>query len=322
MRLTPKGVGARRYAVEVSIFSKRQREQAEAEARARGESTDDYFVEKAPQEFRQQLWYAIDTATTWPGVHRVHQMRDYLLQSIRRYLCEEYGWPSLAGNPEADHQTDVGLFVTRQAASTAQLMDVVDAVITVLIREATDSASGHTLHAFNALKSFNETVVRRLREHRLAYDIVDFKVVAKSSEELHQQVVVPALTLLRGQPQYAGAEKQYRDALDELAAGNWADAVTDANAAVENLLRTIVGFQQGQLPDLLAEARRLGLFGDNQTNRIKKVVSGLTALSDVRNTDSDAHGNETDSATAWLAVHWAGALLVYLVQRAGSQGAP
>lgn len=303
----------------MSLFSKRQQELAQAEARSRGEGGDGYFVDEAPQEFRQQLWYAIDTATTWPGVYRVYEVRDYLLQSIRRYLSEEYGWSSLAGDPSADHQTDVGLFVT-QIASTTQLMDVIDGVITVLVREATTSTSGHRLDALNALKSFSDTVVRRLREHRLAYDVVDLKVVAKQSEELHQQVVVPALTLLHSQVQYADAEKQYHDALDELAAGNWADAVTDANAAVENLLRTIVGFQQGQLPGLLAEARKRGLFGDNQANRIKKVVTGLTALSDVRNTDSDAHGNDTDPATAWLAVHWAGALLVYLVQRAEDNG--
>lgn len=154
----------------------------------------------------------------------------------------------------------------------------------------------------------------------MAYDLVEFKVVEKRSEELHTEVVAPALILLHGRSRFADAERQYRDALDELADGNWADAITDASSAVENVLRIILNLSQGTLADLLGHARKQGLFGDPQAARLKKVVAGFTALADMRNEESDAHGNSTDAATAWLSLHWAGALIVYLVQRAESLG--
>ena len=62
------------------------------------------------------------------------------------------------------------------------------------------------------------------------------------------------------------------------------------------------------------------IFGDAQSGRIKKVVAGFTALADLRNEAGDAHGHRTDAATAWLAVHWAGALIVYIVQRSETMG--
>ena len=137
---------------------------------------------------------------------------------------------------------------------------------------------------------------------------------------MHQEVVVPALTLLHGRSRFRAAEKQYREALDELAKGTWADAITDANAAVEVVARTILGYQQGQLPAMLQELRKKGLFGDPQEGRLKKVVDGFAELADIRNKEGDAHGNSSDRGTAWLAVHWAGALIVYLVEQAEERG--
>lgn len=85
-------------------------------------------------------------------------------------------------------------------------------------------------------------------------------------------------------------------------------------------LRVILGLGHGALADLLGQARKSGLFGDPQAARLKKVVTGFSALADMRNEESDAHGNSTNAATAWLALHWAGALVVYLVQRAEAEG--
>jgi hypothetical protein len=148
---------------------------------------------------------------------------------------------------------------------------------------------------------------------------VDDRVVPKAAEELHEAVVVPTLTLLHGRRGFEGVDAQYREALDELSKRKWNDAVTDANAAAESTLRTILGFDQGQLPDLIAEARKRGMFGDVQEKWLKKAIDGLAALASIRNEEGDAHKyGEADEATAWLAVHWAGALIVYFVQRAGT----
>ena len=278
----------------------------------------DGLTGEASSEFRQQLVYAINRAATWPIGEdwRVHSLHEGLIQEIRQYLREEYGAPVLAAATK-DPREDLAVFILN-TATTPQVMDVVDAVIQVFADQAT--TPGLRDCAVNAISSFADTVSKRMKQHKLSYDLVEFKVVEKRSEELHTEVVAPAFTLLHGRSRFAGAERQYRDALDELADGNWADAVTDASSAVENVLRVILGFSQGSLADLLGQARKRGLFGDPQAARIKKVVDGFTALADIRNQESDAHGNTSDEATAWLAVHWAGALIVYLVQRAESLG--
>jgi hypothetical protein len=301
----------------VSLFTQRRAAREEAAARARGETVDG-LSDEAPSEFRQQLVYAINRAASWPvgPDYEVRNLHRYLIQEIRQYLREEYGVARLAAATD-DPGVDLAVFI-ENSASTPQVMDVIDAVIHVFAEQMTTPA----LHdyAVNAASNFAATISKRMKQHKLSYDLVEFKVVEKRSEELHTQAVAPALTLLHGRSRFTDAERQYRDALNELADGNWADAITDASAAVENVLRTILGLSQGTLADLLGQARIRGLFGNPQAARLRKVVTGFTALADMRNEESDAHGNSSDSATGWLALHWAGALIVYLVQRAESLG--
>jgi hypothetical protein len=301
----------------VSLFTQRLAAHEVAAARAQGENVDG-LVDEAPSEFRQQLVYAINRAVRWPVGEdfRVRNLHRYLIQEIRQFLREEYGVSCLAAATE-DPGEDLSVFILN-VATTHQVMDVIDAVIQVFADQIT--VSGLRDCAVDATSGFANTVSTRMKQHRLAYDLIKFKVVEKRSEELHAEVVAPALTLLHGRRRFEGAERQYRDAIDELAGENWADAITDASSAVENVLRVILGLSQGTLADLLGQARMRGLFGDPQAARLKKVVTGFTALADMRNEESDAHGNSSDTATAWLALHWAGALIVYLVQRAESLG--
>lgn len=301
----------------MSLFSQRQATLQEAAARARGEELDG-LIDEAPKEFRQQLVYAIRDAATWMvgADWEVRNVNRYLINRITDHLRAEYGLPYLA-IPTGENGADLAAFILDRA-TTPQVMDVIDAVIEVF------RAEGRTPELFSCatdgVTKFADTVSRRMKQHKLAYDLVELQVVEKRSEELHQEVVAPALSLLHGRPRFAEAERQYREALDELADGKWADAVTDASAAVENLLRALLGLRQGTLADLLGQARKCGLFGEAQSSRIKKVVNGFTALADLRNEESDAHGNRTDLATAWLGVHWAGALIVYVVQRSEAMG--
>ena len=281
------------------------------------------YLHEAPAEFRRQLWYAIEKATQpRPDVvvlAGVDDRKGAFLRKLHEILVEEYGLFRLSrrplpggGTPEAD----LLAFVVRDA-STEQLMDVIDTVPRVLEQ----IHGGFTSFTTDEIAvSFQQKVCSRLAEHRMAFDIVAGLTVAKDSEEMHASVVVPVLSLLSGRPRFGAAERQYQDALDELRREKWSDAITDATSAVELVLREVIGFAQGQLSALLKEAQKRGFFGDAQAARIKKVTDGFAVLADIRNQESDAHGNESDRGTAWLAVHWAGALIVYLVGRAEAAG--
>jgi hypothetical protein len=301
----------------VSLFTQRLVARQEATARARGEDVDG-LTDMASAEFRQQLVYAIRRSATWPVGEdfRVRNLYRYLIKEICELLREEYGVQRLAAATE-DPGEDLAIFILN-VASTHQVMDAIDSAIQVFADQMTVPDLRDC--AVDAVSGFVDTTSKRMKQHKLAFDLVQFKMVEKRSEELHAEVVAPTLTLLHGQNRFADAERQYRDALDELAGENWADAITDASSAVENVLRVILSLSRGTLADLLGQARLRGLFGDPQAARLKKVVTGFTALADMRNEESDAHGNSSDSATPWLALQWAGALIVYFVQRAEALG--
>lgn len=293
------------------LFTKRQKAAAEAAARARGEPVD-YLVKDAPEAFRWQLWYALEDYTSVGfDAAASHSMA---MSAINKHLRDAYGKGRLCSTYTGSAEEDLRTFIL-QDASTVELMDVLDAAPYGIF-----VVYGEVYTARAEVAKFYGKMRIRLHEHKLAYDIVANQVVEKDSEELHQEIVVPALTLLHGRDQFKAAERQYHEALDELSRQNWGDAITDANAAVEIVARTILGYDQGQLPGMLQELRNRGLFGSPQEGRLRRFVDGLTALADIRNREGDAHGNSSDRATAWLAVHWAGALVVYLVEQAEERG--
>jgi hypothetical protein len=299
----------------VSLFTKRQKEREETTARARGEPGG-YLVREAPQEFRFQLWIALERAASG-GQFEIERgwSRSQVLGRVHLNLIEEYGRGRLSRNRDSiGQEKDLEQFVLRDA-STEQLMDVVDAV-----PAAVEGTFGGTGVTYVKITEFRDTISHRLREHKLSFDIVEGVVVEKDAEELHHKVVSPALTLLHGRPRFALAEKQYQDALNEATSGNWAKAVTAAYAAVEIALREILDMPDGYGTALLDQGRRRGLFGERDHQWVQRFVDGLKALPDLRNQRGDAHGRDADRAAAWLAVHWAGALVVYLVERAEALG--
>lgn len=312
-RATPQVDGSTCYDLMV-IFSKRKALAAEAAARGRGENVD-YITRTVPPEFRMKLWFAVmDSTAVRTSDYFPEPLQDQALGRLHGLLCRAYGRGRLyKGGSPATAEKDLEHWVLREAPGE-ELMDLVELVPGVLQELVRLTRDPHGMARRKV--EFVDTVRRALGEHKLAWDLVDGQVVERDSARLHADVVAPALTLLHGRKRFAAAEAQIRDALNELADRKWADAITDANAAVEIVLRTIVGFDQGQLPGLLAEARRRGIFGEQEDRRLKKVVDGFTALSDMRNEEGDAHGNAGTRESAWLAVHWAAALIVFIVERA------
>jgi hypothetical protein len=78
--------------------------------------------------------------------------------------------------------------------------------------------------------------------------IDDGTVVERNSAVMHEKVVAPALTLLRDRARFKDAETQFRDAPNKLANHKWANAISEASAAVEIVLLEVAGLQRGQLP--------------------------------------------------------------------------
>lgn len=131
-------------------------------------------------------------------------------------------------------------------------------------------------------------------------------------EDLGASVLIekPLAALVTSNPELSGVDDKLREALAELAAGNAADAVTDAGTALQMLLDHL-GFPGGTLGDQLKAARRAGWLAGVDTP-LATAVDGLAGwIASIRNQRSDAHhGPAPDPRDAELAVRVVGLLVL------------
>lgn len=159
---------------------------------------------------------------------------------------------------------------------------------------------------------FTQTVNTVLSEHRIAFELIEGEMVPLASQELHANVVAPTLRLLSGRSGWEKVEAAYQDALDELAEGKPADAITDAATALQEAL-VALGCKGNALGPLTKDARSKGLYGPHDapmTDMLDKLVRWVSAD---RSAKGDAHQVAQPAAEdAWLTVHIVGALILRL----------
>ncbi|MSV51514.1 MAG: hypothetical protein F2892_04490 [Actinobacteria bacterium] len=73
---------------------------------------------------------------------------------------------------------------------------------------------------YGAQPLFAHAVKVVLREHRIAYDFIEGKMIEKESQELHHEVVVPILRRVSGRSWWEPVESAHQDALGELGRGD------------------------------------------------------------------------------------------------------
>lgn len=133
-------------------------------------------------------------------------------------------------------------------------------------------------------------------------------------EDLGASILIdkPLAVLVTTNPGLRGVDDKLREALNELAAGNAADAVTDAGTALQLLLEYL-GFSGGQLGDQLKAARKAGWLEGIDTPLAAAVESLGHWITSIRNQRSDAHhGPAPDKRDAELAVRVVGLLVLRL----------
>ena len=78
----------------------------------------------------------------------------------------------------------------------------------------------------------------RLRQHSLGYEFINGRLIEKTNEQIHKEVIKPALNLLHNK-KFKGAEQEYFQAFDFYKAGKNKDAILNAIKAFESVLKTI-----------------------------------------------------------------------------------
>lgn len=211
-------------------------------------------------------------------------------ERVARIMRLEGGWANDSVSPDE-------LITQAQTAPLPWTLDALECIFQALKR--TD-------------KDFQAFLNMVLNEHRIAFQMIDGQVIAKSSDELHVAVVEPALRLLVG-AEFAKAHGAYLAALKEVTGGEAADAITDAGTALQETL-TALGCKGNALGPLLKDARRNGLLAGHDQNLVDGILKFADWASADRSESGDAHKHSTaTTADAWLMAHVVGALIVRLV---------
>jgi hypothetical protein len=150
-------------------------------------------------------------------------------------------------------------------------------------------------------------------------DVPLFQVIRKDTQYTHSEMVKPALALLSG-AEFEHAEKQFRDAHHEFQQGNFADAMTDASASVESVLKVALSVDEGTAKVLLKKAAEEGYFPGYLADSVGQWVNLFLELATVRNKLGDAHGkgkNQPDEGEmerlARLALNLAASHILFII---------
>lgn len=150
---------------------------------------------------------------------------------------------------------------------------------------------------------------------RFGYRIEGGEAHKIGSPTLEAEVIGPALLSVRRKG-WEEVERSFREALDHQRGGETDDALTAANAAVEAALKAI-GMKGNTLKELSRGFKNAGIVPGYLANVPDLLEDLLDRLHAVRSTAGDAHGKgpgapEVPQELADLAIHWAGAFIVYL----------
>jgi hypothetical protein len=140
-----------------------------------------------------------------------------------------------------------------------------------------------TIPAADAVTELNE----RFRRAGFGHRYEKGKIYRIDNEHTHQQIMRPALQLL-ADPQFKGADEEFRAAHDHYKAGEYKDCAVDALNALESTMKTICDLKQWPYPqgarfsDLLKVQRNNGLFPEFADQSFEQLIatlkSGLPAL--------------------------------------------
>lgn len=270
------------------LFRSRKKEEDALRREAEGESL---WTSQFTPQCRNKILYAVADAIQYDKYRR------YALECAQTILCRDLGEISLANR--GDKEQDLIQYLG--GCPDDAVPDVIEALCMGVMKAQTDTDSGyHFVEPQRFLDRINEI----LRQERISFELIRGQMVEFGSRELHETIVAPMITLLSGKPGWAGVEKSYRSALEEIDTDP-GDAITDATTALQQAL--VLRHCDG---NALGELARSGAARHILTPYDAKIIDWANAD---RASKGDAHTLSTATRDdAWLAAHVIGALILRL----------
>jgi hypothetical protein len=311
----------------VDLYSRRQR-------KSQGEASQDVFsYDVIPVTLRTQIQQILVDAI---GPH--YSQDPYFSSSVRhnpdawefiaKTLRREFGVHRLSSGSKTAGD-EVFLFLAQ--ASCDQFIDTVELCVRYLDRVACDWAPYHA-ELFGVEQSPEkaiEEINARFLQAGVGYQFENGEAIRIDQRHMHSEVTLPAITLLRNRPEYAGPEEEYMKAHRHYRDGEYVEAITYAGRAFESFLKSICEINAWQYAkgsrasDLLKIVRSKGLWPEYLDPSFDQLLATLrSSLPEVRNNEG-AHGQGSErkkvpSFLAAYALHLAAAKII-LIDSASQQ---
>ena len=264
-----------------------------------------------PETLRNAVWHVLAQGGG-TGVPREW------LGEVKAQCMRHFGWSN----------EGVFEFQVRQGTSVEEFLDLLEIAVEAGVKKYWRSPPVRTVGSQPKLvpgfPHLEDELNLLFDRHRFGYRMENGEIQRVGSPALNDMVVGPAL-LASQRPGWEEVDRAYREAVSHQRGGpdERDDALTSANAAVEAALKA-AGLQGDRLGSLSKALRN----SDLVPSELKGVPEALGVLlkrqEAIRSNHGDAHGKAPGSpavpqALADLAVHWAGAFIVYLAEMSSSR---
>jgi hypothetical protein len=297
------------------------------------ENPDVYQYSELPDTFRTQVVHILG-ATLGPYDDLYSNRSSYLSEpsanlrwkTLFSRFTEEIGKFSLGDGYDTPFVQCSRYILTASTEQVLKFIDVAFHYIDSDLRQDSEyyvRVPGRGFQSI-ALDTAIEKLNQRFEEHRIGYQFQNGQLIRRTDQYMHEEVVLPALTLLSN-PQFRGAKEEFLSAHRHYQEQRYKEAVADALKAFESTMKSILderGWQYNKEQDTVYKLIQILLEHQLIPSMLQSQFSNLRGLLEsglptVRNRTS-GHGQGAEPViipnfVAEYALHLAAANIVFLV---------
>ncbi|WP_439407961.1 STM4504/CBY_0614 family protein [Bradyrhizobium sp. DASA03076] len=219
------------------LYSKRRK-------RELGETTDVFTYDDIPRDLRTQIIHVWNDAIGEPALSEYYEDEiQEAYQEIVKILRREYSVFQLSSrsiNPNDPRYAKGDLCDWFLAVKdSGRVLDAVELSFRFIERICSKyNYAGRGDRAEEAAKEAIKELNIRFKEHGIGYQYSDGQIVRVDSLLIHKEVVVPALTVLRGK-EYENAQLEFLSAYEHFRHGKKQEALVDCYKCFESTMKVI-----------------------------------------------------------------------------------
>jgi hypothetical protein len=267
-----------------------------------------YQYDSLPDELLTQIIYIWKDAVGFYQVPSHNLFREggpspmnWFWEHVVGFLSREHGVENLGGDDD-NYRSRCANYLRQMARTNIdRALDIIQVTFreidVVFFREMSSRDRDRArirLTPDDAIQELN----KRFRQHAIGYQYESGQIFRQDSDYVHQEVVVPAITLLKDE-NFIGPLKEFMNAHDHYRHGRYDNAIGEASNALESTIRTI--FDKRRVPyekqwtanKLIRTFFDVGLVPNYLKSSFENLINTLQGLPTIRNNES-GHGEGSE----------------------------